>query len=170
VIDACLDLRAAHALDPTRIAAITVSGDALLLARGDRRVSNARDARVSIHHCASVALLFGEADVREFSETVVFDPDVVALRGKVKAELDAAMPVGAARVDVTLVDGRTLSQTVASARGSLERPLSDADIEAKLRRLAAGGGTDCDADRVIEAVWTLDRDHAGLDRLLAALA
>ena len=170
VIDACLDLRAAHALDPARIAAITVSGDALLLARGDRLVSNARDARVSIHHCASVALLFGKAGVREFSETVVFDPEVIALRGKMKAELDAAMPVGAARVDVTLVDGRTLSQTVASARGSLERPLSDADIEAKLRRLAEGGGTGCDADRVIDAVWTLDRDDAGLNRLIAALA
>lgn len=97
-------------------------------------------------------------------------PDVVALRGKVKAEVDATTPVGIAHVDVTLVDGRALSQTVASARGSLERPSSDAEIEAKVRPLAAGGGSDCEADRVIEAVWTLDRDHAGLDRPLAAPA
>ncbi len=169
VIDACLALRATHALDPKQIAAVNVAGDALLLARGDRPVANDRDARVSIHHCASVALLFGEADIREFSEAVVFDPDVVALRGKVRAELDASLPVGAARVSIDLVGGERLSRTVSHARGSLEQPLSDAEIEAKLRRLAHSGTPGRDADRIIEAVWTLDRDDAGLNRLVAAI-
>ncbi|MCW3474764.1 MmgE/PrpD family protein [Limobrevibacterium gyesilva] len=169
VIDACLDLRATYDLRANDIAAVTVSGDALLLARGDRAVANARDARVSIHHCAGVALLFGAAGVREFSDAVVFDPDVVALRAKVKAERDNTMPVGAAKVTVALTNGQTVSATVVNARGSLERPLSDAEIEAKLRGLARDGSPHCDADRVIEAVWTLD-EKAGLSRLTAALA
>ena len=54
VIDACLALRREHALQPEAIAEITISGDQLLLDRGDRLVANERDARVSIQHCALV--------------------------------------------------------------------------------------------------------------------
>jgi 2-methylcitrate dehydratase PrpD len=169
VIDACLDLRAAHHLTPADIAAVTVSGDALLLARGDRVVANARDARVSIHHCAAVALAFGAAGVREFSEATVFAPDVVALRSKVKAECCDAMPMGAARLRIDCNDGRALSIVVTDARGSLKRPLSDADIENKLRHCTRAGSPDCDCERVIEAVWTLDREP-DLGRLVAAIA
>jgi 2-methylcitrate dehydratase PrpD len=169
VIDACLDLRAAHNLNPDDIAAVTVTGDALLLARGDRVVANARDARVSIHHCATVALLFGAAGVQEFSDAVVFAPDVVALRGKVKAERDDTMPVGAARVRIDCKDGRRFSALVTDARGSLARPLSDADIEAKLRACVRDGSPGCDSEAAIEAVWTLERE-ATLDRLVKAIA
>jgi 2-methylcitrate dehydratase PrpD len=169
VIDACLDLRAVHDLRPDDIAAVTVAGDALLLARGDRAVANARDARVSIHHCAAVALRFGAAGVKEFSDAIVFAPDVVALRQKVRARRDDAMPVGAARVRIDCKDGRTLSAEVTDARGSLARPLSDADLEAKLRECARGGFAECDSERVIEAVWTLDR-AADLGKLVGAIS
>jgi 2-methylcitrate dehydratase PrpD len=169
VIDACLDLRSVHDLKVADIAVVTVTGDALLLARGDRIVSNARDARVSIHHSAAVALLYGAAGVKEFSDAMVFAPDVVALRAKVKAERDDAMPVGAARVRIDGRDGRSLSMLVTDARGSLARPLSDADIEAKLRACVRDGSPDCDSGAVIEAVWTLERE-ATLDRLVRAIS
>src|SRR4051812_572292 len=61
VIDACFKLRTKLNIDD--IASITVQGSALLLARGDRVVRNERDARVSIHHCAASALLWGAAGV-----------------------------------------------------------------------------------------------------------
>jgi 2-methylcitrate dehydratase PrpD len=169
VIDACLDLRAAHDLGPDDIAAVTVAGDALLLARGDRAVANARDARVSIHHCAAVALRFGAAGVKEFSDAMVFAPDVVALREIVRAERDDAMPVGAARVRIGCKDGRKLLAEVIEARGSLARPLSDADIETKLRDCARDGSPEYDSESVIEAVWTLDRE-ADLGKLVAAIS
>jgi 2-methylcitrate dehydratase PrpD len=169
VIDACLDLRAAHSLDPGAIASVTVTGDALLLARGDRVVSNVRDARVSIHHCAAVALIFGAAGVLQFSDAVVFAPEVVALRARVKAERDDAMPVGAARLRIERNDGRQFSTEVTDARGSLARPLSDAELEAKLRQCARDGAPERSADAVIEAVWTLDR-QADLGRLVAVMS
>ena len=84
VIDACLDLRQDHALKPEAIAEIIISGDQLLLDRGDRLVANERDARVSIHHCAAVSFLFGAADLEEFSEGAVHDPAVVRLRASRK--------------------------------------------------------------------------------------
>lgn len=169
VIDACLDLRSAHDLTAADIAAVTVTGDALLLARGDRIVANARDARVSIHHSAAVALLYGAAGVKEFSDAVVFAPDVVALRAKVKAERDDTMPVSAARVQIGGKDGRSFSALVIDARGSLARPLSDADIETKLRACVRDGSSGCDSEAVIEAVWTLERE-ATLGRLVKAIS
>jgi 2-methylcitrate dehydratase PrpD len=157
VIDACLDLRAAHDLDPADIVAVTVTGDALLLARGDRSVATAGDARVSIHHCAAVALLYGKAGVHEFSEPVVFDADVVALRAKVTAERSDAMPVGAARVVIACRDGRNFATEVAEARGCLARPLSDADIETKFRDLARMGSPGVDSTRAIAAIRALEQ-------------
>ena len=79
IVDACLSLRREHELDVDAIDAITVSGDALLLARGDRAVRNERDARVSIHHTAAVALLFGAAGLREYSADMVANERVTSL-------------------------------------------------------------------------------------------
>jgi 2-methylcitrate dehydratase PrpD len=156
VIDACLELRREHALTATDVAEVVVSGDQLLLDRGDRKVSNDRDARVSIHHCAAVSFLFGAAGLHEFSDTVVHDPAVVALRAQTQAQPDAASPRGAATVQVRTRDGRTLTSTVLHAKGSRERPLSDAEIAAKVRDLATHGGFRGAIDDVIAAVWQLD--------------
>jgi len=164
VIDACFKLRARIDGDIDSIAAVTVRGSALLLARGDRAVRNERDARVSIHHCAACALLLGAAGVVEFSEITVARPDIAALRERVRAELDASLPDGAARVELELRSGERLEEIVMNARGSLADPLSDADIESKLRAGLMLGGSDWDADGIIDAVWRLDElaDVSGL--------
>jgi 2-methylcitrate dehydratase PrpD len=156
VIDACFNLRAKLNRRIDDIASITVQGSALLLARGDRSVRNERDARVSIHHCAACALLLGAAGVPEFAEATVFRPDIVSLRQKVRALLDTSLPDGAARVIIQLASGETFEEIVMEAKGSLADPLSDRDIEAKLRDGARLGGTDWDIDRVIDHVWRLD--------------
>jgi 2-methylcitrate dehydratase PrpD len=155
IIDACLELGRAHAIDPDLVEAVTVSGDALLLARGDRQVRNERDARVSIHHTAAVALLFGAGGLREYSAEVVADERVRAFRSRVRAALDPNLPRGAARVDVTLRSGQMLSATVLHPRGSASHPLSDADIEAKVRELAKQAKPR-DVNVIIDAVWQLD--------------
>ena len=157
VIDACFNLRTKLNVRTDDIVSVTVQGSALLLARGDRPVRNERDARVSIHHCAACALLLGTAGVTEFADATVFRPDIVSLRQKVEAELDAALPDGAARVIIRLTSGETLSEIVMEAKGSLADPLSDGDIEAKLRDCARLGRTDWDIDSIIDGVWHLDK-------------
>jgi 2-methylcitrate dehydratase PrpD len=163
VIDACFRLRR-HIARNEQIEAVTVQGSALLLARGDRPVRNERDARVSIHHCVACGLLIGAAGVFEFARETVFRPDIAEFREKVRAELDSAMPDGAARVSIRLASGETVAETVMSPRGSLADPLGDRDIEAKLRDGVRTGGSNWDAARIIEAVWQLDEcdDIAGL--------
>src|SRR5205809_33418 len=83
---------------------------------GDRPVGNERDARVSLHHCAACALLMGAAGVAEFSEAVVFRPDLIALRQKITAMRDERLPDGAARVTIQLASGETLGEIVTTAK------------------------------------------------------
>jgi len=155
IIDACLNLRRAHDIDPDAIETVTVNGDALLLARGDRDVHNERDARVSIHHTAAVVLLFGAAGLREYSPDIVADERVRAFRSRVRAMLDSGLPRGAARVDLTLRNGRGISATVLDARGSAAHPLSDGGIEAKVRELGKLSKSR-DVAALVDAVWRLD--------------
>jgi 2-methylcitrate dehydratase PrpD len=169
VIDACLELRERLGNAVTRIKSVTVAGDALLLARGDRIVRNERDTRVSIHHCAVIALLLGRADVADFDMPAVQDPALAALRAKVVAECDANLPRGAARVTITLADGSTHQQYVEHPRGSAKRPLSDAELAAKYRANAALGGTTADVEAQITALWALDKS-ASITPLMALLS
>ena len=155
VIDACFALRGRIGrID--EIESVTVQGSALLLARGDRPVSNERDARVSIHHCVALGLLVGAAGVSEFGRETVFRADIARFREKVRAELDSSMPDGAARVGIRLASGEIITETVTSPRGSLADPLGDRDIEAKLREGVRTGGSDWNAERIIEAVWQFE--------------
>lgn len=157
VIDACLWLREQHRLAAGDVVEVTVWGDALLLARGDRPVGGERDARVSIHHCAAAALLWGRAGVAELSEAKVMAPQAAAMRARVRARLDESLPSGAARVAIATAGGARHEHTVQHPRGSEQAPLGDAAIEAKVRELAAIGGSGCDVDGLVAAAWSLDR-------------
>jgi 2-methylcitrate dehydratase PrpD len=156
VIDACFALRRDRGITAADVASVLVRGDALLLARGDRLVANERDAKVSIHHSVAAVFLYGAAGVAEFSESAVMTPEAVAFRAKVRVELAPDMPVGAAEIVVETRAGKVLRATVRDARGSSALPMSDHEIEAKLRDEAHRGAPCCDVDRLIEAVWTLD--------------
>ena len=63
-------------------------------------------------------------------------------------------------------EGETFGEIVIAAKGSLADPLSDRDIEAKLRECARLGGSGWDIDRIIDNVWRLDTlaDVSGLMR------
>ncbi len=156
VIDACLALRERLGVTAADVAAVTVRGSQLLLDRGDRAVATERDARISIHHSAAVALARGRAGVAEFGPATVTDPMLTMLRGRVRAGLDPAMPDGAAAVTVETRDGRSETVRVDHARGSAQRPLSDRDLEDKFRDNAASGGGTAHVDERIAAIWAIE--------------
>jgi hypothetical protein len=65
-------------------------------------------------------------------------------------------------------DGGSLAINVPAARGSLARPLTDREIEDKLRALADSWRTGHNIQPLIDAVWALDRaDDASMLMRLA---
>ena len=167
IIDACIELRAQLTVTTADIVAVRVLGNQLLLDRGSREVVTDRDARVSIAHAAAIALLRGQATPEEFSAAAVTDPEVRALRLKVRAELAPDMPTGAAEVTVTMRSGRSETVLVRHARGSYENPLSDQELEAKFRA-AAPASVNRD-DEWIQRLWSFE-SPADLSALLRRLA
>jgi 2-methylcitrate dehydratase PrpD len=156
VIDACLELRRRHAVKPEEIEHVLVRGHSLLLARTDRPVvPDERIAKLSIQHSVAICFVLGAAGVTEFANLA--DPAVVALRGNVSAEADDAIPIEHAVVHVRTKRGETLDMHVKAARGSLEKPLTDREIEDKLRELARLGAPDVEVSRLIDAVWAMDK-------------
>lgn len=157
VIDAVLDLRKSHRLQQDQVDNVTVAGHPLLGERADRPApASGREAQVSAQHSVAVALLHGAAGIAQYTDREVGDPSTLALRARVRVQDDAAMPVGAARVAVRLLDGREFETTIEHARGSLERPLTDAELEQKLVTLAAHGCPALDPAPLIEAVWSIE--------------
>lgn len=169
VIDACLALRGRFDMDLAEIISVRVEGDRLLADRTDRpEVATGRLSQVSAQHAAAVTLIRGAPGLEDFSDAAVRDQAVAELRRRVSVAVVPDLPTGAARVVVTARDGRTWSEEVQAARGSLEAPMVEADIEAKFHALAKSRIPSERRQRLIEAVWEIDTvEDAGI---LAALS
>ena len=167
-IDGCLQLRAAHRLAPPSIAAIDLSVHPLVLELTGKKIPRSGlEGKFSVYHSCAVAIVDGAAGQAQYSDARVVDPAVVALRERVHAKVDAALSEDAAHVRIRLTDGRTLDCHVAHALGSLQRPMSDRDLEAKFRDLCASVLDDSACDSIVAACWSLDAsaDSGGLARL-----
>jgi len=103
-----------------------------------------------------VCFIEGAAGVREYTDQRANDPAVQAFGLRVKVEEDPAIAMEAARVELEVADGRKFAQFVPHALGSLERPMSDAQVEAKVRDLARFSGTDHLTDAWLPEAWRLD--------------
>tara|TARA_R110002020_G_scaffold170523_1_gene360262 strand:- start:26980 stop:28314 length:1335 start_codon:yes stop_codon:yes gene_type:complete len=153
VIEASLSIAQLSQFDSAAVVRATVRGHGLLAERADRPLpADGREAQVSAQHAVAVSLRHCKAGLAEFSDAEVADMQTVALRGRVRVEVDAALPVGAAVVDVELDSGRIISERVDQARGDSARPLLDCDIENKLRALALFGAPSLDPEPLIAAL------------------
>jgi 2-methylcitrate dehydratase PrpD len=155
VLDCVLDWRRDN---PTaEVTRVVISGHPLLSDRTDRPdVSTGRESQVSVQHAVAAALVTGQAGLDQFTDACVRDPKVLALRSRVEVLRDSAFSTIAAAVEITTADGKTHKLSQQAARGSDVNPMSDSDIEAKLRVAAAGWNSRHDIAPLIDAIWALD--------------
>jgi 2-methylcitrate dehydratase PrpD len=136
-IDACVRLRAQGITDE-QVQRIELRVHSLVLElTGKKEPKDGLQGKFSVYHGCAAGLLFGRAGEQEFSDAVVNDPRVAALRGKVQATVDDSIDEAAAHVTAVLTDGRRVQVQVDHAIGSLENPLTDAQLEAKFGALVA---------------------------------
>jgi 2-methylcitrate dehydratase PrpD len=135
-IDGCVQLRNKHGLRAEDIARIDLRVHPLVLElTGKTAPRIGLEGKFSVYHACAAAIIFGQAGEHEFSDTTVALPEVIALRDRIKAQADEAIREDAADIRVTCRDGRTLHLIVEHAIGSMERPLSDADLHGKFHAL-----------------------------------
>jgi 2-methylcitrate dehydratase PrpD len=158
VIDACLELRR-HLPAAEQIAQVIVRGHPLMLERADRpAVETGREAKVSIQHSVAVAFLDDAAGLAQYADRRVADPAVRALRARVAVEEDPDVPVEAAIVTVRLTDGSSFSEHIRDGRGTPGRPMSDDELDGKVRELAAFGAPFVDMPALIAAIRGIEQE------------
>ena len=156
-IDACIQLRNQHKLQAGDIERIDLAVHPLVLElTGKKTPQTGLESKFSVYFAAALAIVRGSAGMRDFSDENARDPVIVALRDRVVATVDPAMKEEQVRARVTLKDGRVVDHFVEHVVGSLERPMSDADLEAKFLDLAKGVLPDQQARTLIDLCWKVE--------------
>ena len=137
---------------------------------GKKEPKDGLQGKFSVYHGFAAGLVFGQAGEGEYADDIVTRADVVALRGKVVATVDDSIAEAAADVTAVLKDGRRERVFVEHAIGSLERPMTDANLEAKLRSLAEPVIGAERAGRLIAACWGLGASKGVADVVAAGRA
>jgi 2-methylcitrate dehydratase PrpD len=156
-IDACIQLRNQHRLSPAEIDRIDLGVHPLVLElTGKKTPVTGLEAKFSVYFACAIAVVRGAAGVKEFTDEAARDPAVVALRDRVTATVDPAIREEQVRATITLKDGRRHELFVRHATGSVERPMTDAALEAKFLGLADGVLPADRARRLMELCWRID--------------
>ncbi|HEX4782087.1 MAG TPA: MmgE/PrpD family protein [Usitatibacter sp.] len=135
-IDAAIQLRA-RGVKPADVERVELRVHPLVLElTGKKEPQDGLQGKFSVYHGFAAGLFFGRAGEGEYEDAIVTREDVVALRRKVVATVDASIAEDAADVTAVLRGGKSEHVRVDHAIGSLGRPLSDGELEAKFHSLA----------------------------------
>jgi 2-methylcitrate dehydratase PrpD len=169
-IDALLEIKEKHGIEAGEVSHVLVESTTKVAEQnaGDGTTSMMA-AQYSVRTAAAITLMMDIRDPRVYSDETLANPDLKILQDKVEVrandEFDAIYArILGARVTVTAKDGRTFTATVKGARGSIQRPFSQADVEDKFLRLCRGILDDGKPERLADIVAVLDQG-ASLDEL-----
>ncbi len=130
-IDGCVQFKG-QGIAPEQVQSISVRVHPLVLElTGKKTPKTGLEGKFSVYHSCAVGLIYGQAGEHEYTDQVVNDPKVIALRDKVQAIVDDSMPEDAADLELVTVDGKRHQVKVAHAVGSLEKPMTESQLKAK---------------------------------------
>jgi len=157
-IDGCIQLRNEHKLKPEDIESIALKVHPLVLElTGKKTPQSGLEGKFSVYHSSAVAVIYGAGGEAQYSDEVVRDRKVIALRDRVSAAVEPGIHEDQVRIAIKLKSGKTLEKYVEHAVGSIERPLSDDDLEAKFRGFADGILSKAEADKLIQLCWDIGK-------------
>ena len=135
-IDACTQLRD-KGVTPENLVRIDLKVHSLVLElTGKKEPADGLQGKFSVYHGCAAGLIFGKASEDEYADDIVTRADVVDVRRKVIATVDDTISEASVDAVATLKDGRTVHVHVEHAIGSLERPMTDSDLESKFHGMS----------------------------------
>lgn len=158
VIDACAAAHASGKVAPGDVEQVVLYAHPLVLElTGKTRPNTGLEGKFSVYHAAAMALIQGCSLSSHFTDAAVREPDVIALRDRVKVETVAGLRVDEARAVFTMRDGTRFEHYVEHALGSLSRPMSDDDLSRKFMLLAQKALAVQDAERALQTCWAAEK-------------
>jgi 2-methylcitrate dehydratase PrpD len=178
-IQAALELRTEHRIDPKSIAHIEIRVGQTVYSHGwwqPERPLTSIGAQMNLGYAASVALLDGAVMPPQFTEEKLNADDVWELLGKVEVKLDENIQNGpaferyATELTITLNDGTVLDKRIVQPHGGPSDPVTNDDLIAKYRALVGPLVTPERLAAIEHAVLRLEElaDIRELAQLLAA--
>ncbi len=138
-LDGCIQLRNRYGLRADDIAGIELSVHPLTMElTGKPTPRTGLEGKFSVFHGAAVGIIDGAGGEAEFSDARVQAADTTALRSRIAARVDPKLGMEQAVVAITMVAGKKHTLRIEHCIGSLERPLTDAALDAKFLALAQG--------------------------------
>ena len=136
-IDGCIQLRERHQLRGPDIERIDLMVNSLALElTGKPTPRNGLEGKFSIFHAAAAAIIDGAGGEAQFSDARVQAADCIALRARVKARVDPSLEKQQGVITILTTAGARHALRLEHCAGSLERPLTDAELDAKFLALA----------------------------------
>ena len=153
-IDCALEIRRAHQPELAAIAGIEVARHPSWAGKhGEKAPKSFHAAQLSLAYSTAIVLKEGRALLQEYSERNLSDPLLQRLMACTTISVDAALPRGVScRMTMTMNDGRRHVAQVDFPKGSVEVPMSDAEIEEKFRGLATDIVGKQNADAIVQKV------------------
>jgi 2-methylcitrate dehydratase PrpD len=168
-IDACIQLRHEHRLTADAIDRIDLRVHPLVLElTGKKTPTTGLESKFSVYFAAALAIVVGSAGIRDFSDANAKSPTIVALRDRVTAAVDSTLKEEQVRATIVLKDGRRLEKSIEHVVGSVERPMSDADLENKFLALAEGILPETQTRTLIARCWEVEGLRSAADLATAA--
>jgi 2-methylcitrate dehydratase PrpD len=159
VLEACLKVYQEQLKNPSfvdSIEKIQIVGNPLLKQRTDRpNIQTGRQSQVSGQHAVAVALHFGRAGIKEFSDEMVQDPKIRSFYSRIEFMQDDTIPVEGVKIHFFSKE-YPLTIEIDAAKGSLTKPLTDKDIEDKLINQLALHQLVTPHDQLFDFVWNLE--------------
>lgn len=156
-IDAAIRLKH-RGINADVIDSITLEAHPLVLElTGKKEPLDELQAKFSVYHCAAVALIDGKAGQWQFSKERVLDNNVINLRRKIKVEVNHQLLEDQVVLKATLKDNSVITEFIEHALGSIERTLSDEDIEDKFKNLTDPYLHRHTQEEIIKSIWSLDK-------------
>jgi 2-methylcitrate dehydratase PrpD len=106
----------------------------VLVAMGLKEPAHGLESKFSAYHAMAAGYLHGHAGPGEFTDEVALEPTLTALRRRITIAADERVPRDAAVVTVTDAAGDEHDLSVEHATGSVDRPMTDAQLREKGRR------------------------------------
>jgi 2-methylcitrate dehydratase PrpD len=156
-IDAAIQLKNESQITPASVKRIELRVHPLVIElTGKKAPQEGLEGKFSIYHAVAIALIEGAGGEKQFSDRAVREPAVVDLRSKVVPVIDPAIKPEQVEMSIELSDGRVLKKRIEHAIGSLEKPMSDADLERKFTDLADGILPKQQSAKVMDFCWKVE--------------
>ena len=153
-IDAAIQLHKREKLTPEAIRSVDLKVHPLVLnLTGKTDPRTGLEGKFSVYHAVAAALVTGRGGEQAFSDQMVRDPEVVAVRKRITATVDPAIKADQVDMTLTLADGRKLNMFIEHAVGSQKNPMTDAQLEEKFSGLAEGIIPPEQTRRVMDLCW-----------------